>query len=101
MKYHEIDTKSKRYDSGSIRIEFYIKNNVEKDSQAFVSRISIDFDFSRFSYTVFLIFGQKKFSGDKVIVVHHMSRYVDSISTINSWRFVGLLVARSLLRSRS
>ena len=30
----------KRYDFGSIRIEFYIKNNVEKHSQTLVSRIS-------------------------------------------------------------
>ena len=40
VKTHEIDTKEKIYDLGSIRIEFYIKNNVEKDSETLVSRIS-------------------------------------------------------------
>ncbi len=33
VKYHDIDTKTIRYDSGSIIIEFYANNYVDRDLQ--------------------------------------------------------------------
>ena len=91
MKSHEIDTKQKRYDFGSIRSEFYIKNNVEKDSQTLVSRIS-GCTGKVAGIFFFSMFGLKKSSGDKAAAVPYTSRHVDFISDMNSGPVVDLLV---------
>ena len=64
VKSHEIDTKEKRYDFGSMRIVSHVQNNVEKDSETFVSRISgcrgkvAGILFSRFLYFKKIVGGQ-------------------------------------------
>ena len=92
MKFHEIDTKPKRYDFRSITFEFYIKNNVEKDSRTLVSRISGCTGKVAGILFFFSIFGLKKSSGDKAAAAPYTSRHVDSISDMNSGPAGDLLV---------
>ena len=84
--------KTKRYDFGSIIIEFYIKNNVEKDSQTLVSRIAGCRGNVAGILFFFWILGSKKSSGDKAAAAPYTSRYVISISDMNFGPAVDLLV---------